>query len=156
MRAGEAWANRVPEPETVNDSLEDRLAAVERRLAEAASPPSTPAPKAVEKTAPESEAAQRVPNAETPRATTQAATQVTPARDKALEELDRRLSERISWLENEVSGHSEAIADLRTCSLRNEESVRRLLGGIERLINAQGTPHPAPLRTVKPSGSSAA
>jgi uncharacterized coiled-coil protein SlyX len=151
----------MAQPETVNDSVEDRLTAVERRLAASAA----------SATKLNGELKAQTAGSSAPRA---AATEhvtappVHPAPPihssaEAVEELNQRLSQRIARLESQVAehsdalaGHADAIGELRSCSLRNEESVRRLLAGIERLIDAQGPAHAAPLRTVKPSGSSAA
>ena len=140
----------------MNDSVEDRLTAVERRLAASAASAArlhgelkaqsagSPASRAV--------AADAVPPSSP-----------VPAPAQAVEELEQRMNQRLSRLENRVeehsnalAGHADAIGELRSCSLRNEESVRRLLAGIERLIDAQGPAHAGPLRTVKPSGSTAA
>jgi uncharacterized coiled-coil protein SlyX len=42
--------------------------------------------------------------------------------------------QRISRLEDEVAGQSAAMSELRECSLRTEQSMQKLLGGIDRLI----------------------
>jgi hypothetical protein len=156
LRAGEAFGRgarprRTESPDTINDSVEDRLAAIEKRLGAA---PAVKVP------------AEEVPIRARDYAEREAAApnrSERGPRDRSVEQIERRLNDleeglkrRVSRLESEVSGHSEAITELRSCSLRNEESVRRLLGGIERLIDAQAPLHSGPLRTVKPAGGSAA
>jgi uncharacterized coiled-coil protein SlyX len=72
---------------------------------------------------------------------------------EARQRLDQPAEERIARLETRVDGQASAITELRECSLRNEETVRRLLGSLERLIESRApaaahlTPEPAATRT---------
>lgn len=57
--------------------------------------------------------------------------------DAFVEGVQTRVMQRISRLEEEVAGQSAAMAELRECSLRTEQSMQKLLGGLDRLIVAQ-------------------
>jgi hypothetical protein len=54
--------------------------------------------------------------------------------DAIAETVQTRVIHRISRLEDEVAGQSAAMSELRECSLRTEQSVQKLLGGLDRLI----------------------
>jgi uncharacterized coiled-coil protein SlyX len=54
--------------------------------------------------------------------------------DAFAESVQTRVMHRISRLEEEVAGQSAAMNELRECSLRTEQSVHKLLGGLDRLI----------------------
>ena len=60
--------------------------------------------------------------------------------DAFAESVQTRVTQRISRLEEEVAGQSAAMAELRDCSLRTEQSLQKLLGGLDRLL----VPRPAP------------
>lgn len=57
--------------------------------------------------------------------------------DAFAETVQTRVMQRIARLEEEVAGQSAAMNELRECSLRTEQSVQRLLGGIDRLVARQ-------------------
>jgi hypothetical protein len=63
--------------------------------------------------------------------------------DAFTESVQTRVTHRISRLEEEVAGQSAAMAELRDCSLRTEESLQKLLGGLDRLLVPQLDPTPA-------------
>jgi hypothetical protein len=54
--------------------------------------------------------------------------------DAFVENVQRRVIQRISHLEQEVAGQSAAMSELRECSLRTERSIQKLLGGLDRLV----------------------
>jgi chromosome segregation ATPase len=54
--------------------------------------------------------------------------------DAFAESVQTRVVQRISKLEEEVAGQSAAMGELREYSLRTEQSMQRLLGGLDRLI----------------------
>ncbi len=54
--------------------------------------------------------------------------------DAFAESVQTRVTQRISRLEEEVAGQSAAMAELRDCSLRTEQSLQKLLGGLDRLL----------------------
>jgi hypothetical protein len=54
--------------------------------------------------------------------------------DAFAESVQTRVIHRISRLEEEVAGQSAAMSELRECSLRTEQSVHKLLGGLDKLI----------------------
>jgi hypothetical protein len=54
--------------------------------------------------------------------------------DAFAESVQTRVTHRISRLEQEVAGQSAAMAELRDCSLRTEQSLQKLLGGLDRLL----------------------
>jgi uncharacterized coiled-coil protein SlyX len=54
--------------------------------------------------------------------------------DAFAESVQTRVTHRISRLEEEVAGQSAAMAELRECSLRTEQSLQKLLGGLDRLL----------------------
>ncbi len=54
--------------------------------------------------------------------------------DAFAEGVQTRVIHRISRLEEEVAGQSAAMNELRACSLRTEQSVHKLLGGLDQLI----------------------
>jgi len=53
------------------------------------------------------------------------------------DKVQSKVVERISRLEDEVAGQSAAMIELRDCSLKTEQSMQRLLEGIDRLVSAQ-------------------
>lgn len=57
--------------------------------------------------------------------------------DAFVDGVQTRVMQRISRLEEEVAGQSAAMTELRECSLRTEQSMQKLLGGLDRLIIAQ-------------------
>jgi len=63
--------------------------------------------------------------------------------DSFVENVQTRVIQRITRLEDEVASQSAAMNELRECSLRTERSVQKLLGGLDRLIVSQ-TPQRAP------------
>jgi len=56
-----------------------------------------------------------------------------------IESVQTRVILRISKLEQEVAGQAEGMLELRECTVRTEQSMQKLLGGIDRLIAAQPT-----------------
>jgi hypothetical protein len=56
------------------------------------------------------------------------------------ESVQTRVIQRISRLETEVAGQSAAMNELRDCSLRTEQSLQKLLGGLDRIL----VPRPNP------------
>jgi hypothetical protein len=54
--------------------------------------------------------------------------------DAFAESVQTRVIQRISRLEEEVAGQSAAMSELRECSLRTEQSVQKLLGGLDKLV----------------------
>lgn len=60
--------------------------------------------------------------------------------DAFAESVQTRVTQRISRLEEEVAGQSAAMAELRDCSLRTEQSLQKLLGGLDRLLVPRPTP----------------
>lgn len=60
--------------------------------------------------------------------------------DAVVESVQTRVTHRISRLEEEVAGQSAAMAELRDCTMRTEQSMQKLLGGLDRLIVAQPPP----------------
>lgn len=67
--------------------------------------------------------------------------------DAFAESVQTRVTHRISRLEEEVAGQSAAMAELRDCSLRTEQSLQKLLGGLDRLL----VPRPGPTLPDSPS-----
>jgi hypothetical protein len=63
--------------------------------------------------------------------------------DAFAESVQTRVTHRISRLEEEVAGQSAAMAELRDCSLRTEQSLQKLLGGLDRLLVPRSAPTPA-------------
>jgi len=62
--------------------------------------------------------------------------------DALVDGVQTRVAQRISKLEDEVANQSTALTELRNCSLRTEQSVQQLLGGIDRLITRQSGGNP--------------
>lgn len=60
--------------------------------------------------------------------------------DAFIENVQTRVIQRISHLEEEVAGQSAAMSELRECSLRTERSIQKLLGGLDRLVVRQPDP----------------
>ena len=54
--------------------------------------------------------------------------------DAFAESVQTRVIQRISRLEEEVAGQSAAMSELRECSLRTEQSMQKLLGGLDKLV----------------------
>jgi uncharacterized coiled-coil protein SlyX len=54
--------------------------------------------------------------------------------DMIVQSVQTRVIHRITELEDKVAGQSEAMNELRECSLRTERSVQKLLGGLDKLI----------------------
>ena len=78
--------------------------------------------------------------------------------DAFVESVQTRVTHRISRLEEEVAGQSAAMTELRECSMRTEQSMQKLLGGLDRLIVAQpsplvGTPVDPPSPETPPGGN---
>ncbi len=63
--------------------------------------------------------------------------------DAFAEGVQTRVTHRISRLEEEVAGQSAAMVELRDCSLRTEQSLQKLLGGLDRLLVPRPVPPPA-------------
>lgn len=57
--------------------------------------------------------------------------------DAFVESVQTRVMSRIDRLEEEVAGQSAAMTELRECSLRTEQTMQKLLGGLDRLILSQ-------------------
>ncbi len=57
--------------------------------------------------------------------------------------LQTRVVDRINTLETNLAGQSEAIGKLRDTSLRTDESLQKMLLGIERLVDQSRAPQPA-------------
>jgi hypothetical protein len=60
--------------------------------------------------------------------------------DAFAESVQTRVTHRISRLEEEVAGQSAAMVELRDCSLRTEQSLQKLLGGLDRLLVPRSAP----------------
>jgi hypothetical protein len=65
------------------------------------------------------------------------------------ENVQTRVIHRIVRLEEEVAGQSAAMGELRECSVRAEQSMQRLLGGLDKLIKNQ--PKPGEPEKVRPA-----
>ncbi len=63
--------------------------------------------------------------------------------DAFAESVQTKVTQRISRLEEEVAGQSAAMIELRDCSLRTEQSLQKLLGGLDRLLVPRPVPPPA-------------
>ncbi|MDP9054636.1 MAG: hypothetical protein M3N93_10095 [Acidobacteriota bacterium] len=63
--------------------------------------------------------------------------------DAFAENVQTRVIQRISRLEEEVAGQSAAMNELRECSLRTERSIQKLLGGLDRLVVATPAANPS-------------
>ncbi len=61
-----------------------------------------------------------------------------------IDSVQTRVILRISKLEEELAGQANGMMELRDCTLRTEDSMQKLLGGIDRLIAAQQQPARAP------------
>lgn len=61
--------------------------------------------------------------------------------DVFVENVQTRVIQRISQLEEEVAGQSAAMSELRECSLRTERSIQKLLDGLDRLVVKPPAPH---------------
>lgn len=59
-----------------------------------------------------------------------------------MESVQTRVIVRISRLEEEVAGQASGMQELRACTLRTEQSMQKLLSGIDRLIAAQPVARP--------------
>lgn len=70
--------------------------------------------------------------------------------DAFAESVQTRVIQRISRLEEEVAGQSAAMSELRECSLRTEQSMQKLLGGLDKLVVRRS---PAPEEAVIDSSS---
>lgn len=66
-----------------------------------------------------------------------------------VDSVQTRVILRISKLEEEVAGQAAGMMELRDCTLRTEDSMQKLLGGIDRLIAAQQPP----ARPAKPAAA---
>jgi uncharacterized coiled-coil protein SlyX len=75
--------------------------------------------------------------------------------EQGSEALEDRINRKITRLETDLAGQMSAITELRECSLRNEETVRRLLATLERLIGSELARTPGPVRTPQPLEPSA-
>jgi hypothetical protein len=54
--------------------------------------------------------------------------------DAIADQIQTRLLQRISKVEEEVVNQSAAMSELRECSLRTDKSIQKLLGGLDKLI----------------------
>jgi hypothetical protein len=75
--------------------------------------------------------------------------------DAFVDSVQTRVIRRISSLEDEVTGQSAAMSELRACSLRTEQSMQKLLGNLDRIIlkppvpeEAAASPAQAPVEPV--------
>jgi len=59
------------------------------------------------------------------------------ALETVVEGVQKRVSERIARLEGEVAGQAAAMVELRDCSVKTEQSIQKLLVGIDRLVTSQ-------------------
>jgi hypothetical protein len=64
--------------------------------------------------------------------------------ETVVEGVQLRVSERITKLEEEVIGQAAAMAELRDCSVKTEQSIQKLLIGIDRLVTTQNEAKAAP------------
>jgi hypothetical protein len=74
--------------------------------------------------------------------------------DAFVENVQSRVIQRISHLEEEVAGQSAAMSELRECSLRTEQSIQKLLGGLDRLVvkeHAAKVPPADPAHSKEPA-----
>jgi uncharacterized coiled-coil protein SlyX len=72
--------------------------------------------------------------------------------DALVDGVQARVMRRIGKLEEELASQSAAVTELRECSIRTEQSMQKLLGGLDRLIVAQH-PGPADAEEEKPLDS---
>ncbi|HWF07545.1 MAG TPA: hypothetical protein VG297_03720 [Bryobacteraceae bacterium] len=70
--------------------------------------------------------------------------------DAFVETVETRVIRRISSLEGEVAGQSAAMSELRECSLRTEQSIQKLLGGLGRIMVPQLPSEDIPLVPTTP------
>jgi hypothetical protein len=57
--------------------------------------------------------------------------------DALMDGVQRRVLDRMARLEAEVAGQSTAMGQLRDCSVKTEQTVQRLIEGIDRLVTLQ-------------------
>lgn len=67
-----------------------------------------------------------------------------------VEGVQHRVAERIARLEEEVVGQAAAMVELRECSVKTEQSIQKLLVGIDRLVTAQTERSTLPPSEAKP------
>jgi hypothetical protein len=73
--------------------------------------------------------------------------------DAFAESVQTRVTHRISRLEEEVASQSAAMVELRDCSLRTEQSLQKLLGGLDRLLVSKPAPPPADFSADEEAGA---
>jgi uncharacterized coiled-coil protein SlyX len=135
IRLGEAIAAQIPVSGEPAQKLADRLGALENRLLSLEAEAEGPA--AVERGELrgwlEESVSARMAEVET-RLRTESERSQKQMLDAFAESVQTRVMHRISRLEEEVAGQSAAMNELRECSLRTEQSVHKLLGGLDKLI----------------------
>jgi hypothetical protein len=74
--------------------------------------------------------------------------------DAFIDSVQTRVIRRISSLEDEVTGQSVAMNELRACSVRTEQSMQKVLGNLDRIILRQPVTEAAapvePVTAVEP------
>jgi hypothetical protein len=144
VRLGEAIAAQIPVSGEPARKLAERLGELENRLLslEAESPAAAEGPDPVNTTLRlrgelrgwlEESVSERMAEVET-RLRTESERSQKQMLDAFAESVQTRVMQRISRLEEEVAGQSAAMHELRECSLRTEQSVHKLLGGLDKLI----------------------
>lgn len=73
--------------------------------------------------------------------------------DAFVEGVQTRVMHRISKLENELANQSTAMTELRECSIRTEQSMQKLLGGLDRLLVTHQEPVTPPETAPAPSAT---
>jgi hypothetical protein len=144
IRLGEAIAAQIPVSGEPGHKLAERLGELENRLlsleaespaaAEGSDPGNTPLGLRGELRGwLEENVGVRMAEVET-RLRTESERSQKQMLDAFAESVQTRVMHRISRLEEEVAGQSAAMNELRECSLRTEQSVHKLLGGLDKLI----------------------
>ena len=134
IRLGEAMASQLPVPGgEAGNKLAERLDNLEKRVG-ALAPQAAPEQVREELRGwIEETVAERLTEAEA-RLKTEAARGQKEMLDAFAAGVETRVIQRISRLEDEVASQSDAMQELRECSLRTETSVQKLLGGLDKLI----------------------
>lgn len=67
--------------------------------------------------------------------------------------MENRVTPRIVRMESEIAGQTAAVSELRECALKNERSIQRLLGVLERIMSPAQTPSGQGGREAAPAGA---
>jgi uncharacterized coiled-coil protein SlyX len=137
IRLGEAIAAQIPVSGDPAQKLAARLGELENRLLslEAENPAAAerPDPRGELRGWLEESVSERMAEVET-RLRTESERSQKQMLDAFAESVQTRVMHRISRLEEEVAGQSAAMNELRECSLRTQQSIQKLLGGLDKLI----------------------